>query len=55
MKIHIPPRYNQYGNRQLWVVETENSFDEVINGFLFALLIFAPVYGFWLLTKVGFI
>jgi len=38
MKIHIPPRFDQYGNRQLWIVETESGADEIINGAIFGIL-----------------
>lgn len=43
MKFHIPPRFDLYGNRQLWIVETESGVDEVINGMLFALLVVSPI------------
>lgn len=55
-KIHVPPKYNQYGNRQLWVVETgRESVDDVVNGVLFGLLIFSPLWMRWLLIEIGFI
>jgi len=49
MRFHIPPKYNQYGNRQLWVIETDSGVDEVINGFLFAVLVFSPLWVWYLL------
>lgn len=44
MKFHIPPKYNRDGNHQMLLVETENeSVNDVINGLLFALLVFVPL------------
>lgn len=42
--LHIPPRYNLRGRRQLWFVETGNEkLDDPINGILTALLVFSPL------------
>jgi hypothetical protein len=42
--LHIPPRYNLRGRRQLWFIETGNdSLDDPINGMLTALVVFTPL------------
>jgi len=44
MKFHVPPKFNQYGRRQLWIVESEDSgLDEVINGALTAVLVLGVI------------
>ena len=49
MEIHIPPKYNQYGNRQFWFLEFEDSdTDEMINGVLHASLLFIPLLLLWI-------
>jgi hypothetical protein len=42
--IYLPPRYNLYGNRQVWFFETGNKrLDEPLNGALLALVVFWPL------------
>lgn len=42
--VHIPPRYNIRGRRQIWFIETGNeSLDNPINGMLTALVVFTPL------------
>lgn len=37
--LHVPPKYDLYGRRQVWFFETGNRrFDRVANGFIFGLL-----------------
>jgi hypothetical protein len=43
-EIYIPPKYNQYGNRQVWFFETGNrSVDEVANGALLGVAVVATI------------
>jgi len=38
-KLHVPPKFNLEGRRQLWFIETKSGVDEVVNGMLTALLV----------------
>jgi len=49
----MPPKYNQYGNRQLWVIETESGVDEIVNGILFSFIAFSPLWISWGLLEAG--
>lgn len=44
MAVYFPPRYNLYGNKQLWFFETGNrTVDDVGNGMLTALVVLGPL------------
>lgn len=51
MDIHIPPKYDQYGNHQWWFLELEDSdSDEIINGVLHGLVPLSPLLLLWILV-----
>lgn len=41
--VHIPPKFNLRGRRQLWFIETRSGVDEVVNGMLTALFVLGPL------------
>lgn len=43
VEVHLPPKFNLEGRRQLWFVETESGWDEGINGALTGILVFTPL------------
>jgi len=54
LTIHVPPRYNQYGNRQVWFFETgHETVDNVANGALFAMFLALWFVGAALLRQGG--
>ena len=54
LTIHVPPKYNQYGNRQVWFFETgHETVDNVANGALFAMFLVLWSVGAALLGQVG--
>jgi len=40
--LHLPPKFNLRGRRQLWFVEGTR-FDDPVNGFLTAVFVFVPL------------
>lgn len=42
--VHIPPKYDLQGRRQLWFIETgRETVNNLVNGMLTALVVFVPL------------
>lgn len=44
MNVYLPPRYDLYGNKQVWFIETgRQPLDDVVNGALLAVVTIGPI------------
>jgi len=41
--VHVPPKYNIAGRRQLWFVESGSKYDDFVNGMLTAAVVVGPL------------